>query len=534
VFEDGREIAGGSVLRADLCIVGAGAAGITIARALAGTAISVIVIESGGFESDVDTQALYNGSNVGTTMNSSHGPLALQDLRLRYLGGTTNHWAGWCRPLEPVDFGPTPARPDAAWPFGRETLDPWYELAGAICQIGDFQYESEYWQRAVGISAPLVDTEVVTTRVIQIAFPLRFGEQYRSDLVRARNVRVLLQSNVARLAAAPNGQHVTTAQVATLDGPTWEVEARAFVLATGGIEVPRLLLASNDVRPAGLGNDQDLVGRYFMEHIDVPGGIAILNQPHDAMTLYLGKSQPVPPGRDPDREFGVKGAFVLNETALRRHELLGIEATLGPEPIGHVPLQVDGITSADVAELYARLTGYAPATIAYFRLLGEQAPNPESRVKLVRERDALGMPRVELAWRPTQRDRQSMRRGLALLADELARAGVGRMQVGVGGIVLDSEALTEESVIRAFSVTPNDFDTLDFPLEVGFHHMGTARMADSEQRGVVDANCRVHSIDNLYIAGSAVFPTSGTSTPTFTIVALALRLADHLQREVLA
>ena len=284
----------------------------------------MVVLESGGYVGDTKTQALYDGRNIGTPMNSSHGGLELEDLRLRFLGGTTNHWAGWCRPLEPVDFTATPARPDSSWPFGRDVLDPWYEQAGRVCQIGAFEYESEYWQRKTGISAPLFDSDLVTTRMIQVAFPLPFGEQYRKDLKRARNVRVLLHSNLVNLAAAPNGQHVNAAEVGDA---RWTPVARRgprVRLATGGIEVARLLLASNDVRPNGLGNDNDLVGRYFMDHIDVPGGIAVLTEPSKAMTLYLGESQPVPADRGTKREFGIKGAFdphrgrVAGEWAPRR------------------------------------------------------------------------------------------------------------------------------------------------------------------------------------------------------------------------
>ena len=533
MFEDGRKVADGSVVRADLCIIGGGAAGITIARALSGSSLSVVVLESGGYVGDTATQALYDGRNIGEPMNSSHGGLELEDLRLRFLGGTTNHWAGWCRPLEPVDFTATPARPDSSWPFGREVLDPWYEQAGRVCQIGAFEYESEYWQRKTGISAPLFHSNQVTTRMIQVAFPLPFGEQYRKDLKRAANVRVMLHSNLVNLSASPNGQHVNAAKVATLDGQHWSVEARAFVLATGGIEVARLLLASNDVRPNGLGNDNDLVGRYFMDHIDVPGGIAVLTQPSKAMTLYLGESQPVPANRGTDRHFGIKGAFILTEAALRAKGLLGIEATLVPEQVTHAPRQADGVTSADVAALYRRLSGKAPPTIAYVRLLGEQAPNPASRVTLTTETDALGVPRAQLDWQPTQQDRASLRGALTVFGDELARAGAGRMQVGVGGIEVRYADLGGGSVVKALTVDPAEFDSPDFPLDVGFHHMGTARMAESATRGVVDPNLRVHSVDNLYIGGSATFPTSGTSTPTFTIVALALRLADHLRREVL-
>ena len=136
MLEDARDVPRGSVIPADLCIIGAGAAGITIARQLADSGLSIVVIESGGLDAEADTQALYQGPMTGTPMTSASGDLTLDAIRLRFFGGTTNHWAGWCRPLEPVDFGPTPARPDIGWPLGRETLDPWYVQAGSCASSG--------------------------------------------------------------------------------------------------------------------------------------------------------------------------------------------------------------------------------------------------------------------------------------------------------------------------------------------------------------------------------------------------------------
>ena len=163
MFDDGRKIPRGSILHADLCIIGAGAAGITIARALAGTSLSVILLESGGLEEDTATQSLYKGKMTGVPFPGLDGDLGLDIVRLRYFGGTTNHWAGWCRPLEPIDFRPTPARPDDGWPFGRETLDPWYEQAVNVVQIGPFEDRYPYWSTR-GATPPLLDTDVVTTR----------------------------------------------------------------------------------------------------------------------------------------------------------------------------------------------------------------------------------------------------------------------------------------------------------------------------------------------------------------------------------
>jgi choline dehydrogenase-like flavoprotein len=369
--------------------------------------------------------------------------------------------------------------------------------------------------------------------MIQIAYPLSFGEVYRREVRTAPNVRTILHANVLRLNTDPSGTSVTDVDVSTMSKHQWKVRARAFVLATGGIEVPRLLLASNAVRPKGIGNENDLVGRYFMEHIDVEAGFALLTTPAKALDLYTGFVRDVPEDRIPGRTFGVKGSHILAESTLTREGLLGAEITLAVAASGgrNSPRQSQGINDRDVLELSKALAGTRWPTIAYVRILAEQSPEPDSRVTLGDTRDALGMPRVELDWRVTGDQRRSIRRAAAIFANELGRAGVGRFQVGIGGT---SHIIGADLHFSGFRVEPEKFDAEDFPVGVGYHHMGTARMHTDPQRGVVDEHCRVHSTTNLFIGGSAVFPTSGTSTPTFTIVALALRLADHLQREVLA
>jgi choline dehydrogenase-like flavoprotein len=531
---DARSVPRDTVLQADVCIIGSGAAGITLARTFLGTSHSVLVLESGAYDPDTATQQLYAGDNVGAPMLSGYQPLELDQLRLRQFGGTTNHWAGWCRPLEPVDFTELPARPGTSWPFGREELDPWYVQAMQVCQAGPFEYDWPYWA-AQGLAPPPLETDAVTSRIIQVSFPTPFGEFYRDELVDSENVSVGLWANVTGLRTDGAGGRVVAADVATLDGNSLEVEARVFVVATGGMEVPRLLLASNDVRAAGLGNEHDLVGRYFMEHLEVPGGFLLLWQPPASLGYYDGSSFATPPDRIHHQSVGVKGAHLLSDEVLRTEDLLGVEITLIPLELTNDarPDQVDGVTTLDVAELMARMSQTRPETVAYVRLLAEQAPNPDSRVLLGSERDALGVPQVEVDWRPTADDRQRVRRATEVFADEVSRAGLGRLQVGVGGTIIDWEDAIP-GPLGTYQVNPADFASTDYPVGIGFHHMGTARMHTDPTQGVVDAQCRVHSVENLYVAGSAVFPTSGSSTPTLTIVALALRLAAHLRTVALA
>jgi choline dehydrogenase-like flavoprotein len=321
------------------------------------------------------------------------------------------------------------------------------------------------------------------------------------------------------------GTEVTAAEVATLEGPTATVEARAFVVATGGIEVPRLLLASNDARPGGLGNENDLVGRHFTDHLLVPAGFAVLHRPAAALDLFVDQDQD---------GIAVRAALALTGDAVRDGELLGLEMQLVPGPLAaDAPGQDEGAATTDVGAVLGAVEGTEVASVAYVQALAEQRLDPESRVTLdPRDRDALGMPRVQLDWRVGDEDRASIRQGLGLLGAELGRLGLGRLQAVPGALRYQSDPPPDAGPLAVYGVELDEL-VADFPVAQGFHHMCTTRMADDPGTGVVDADCRVHSVANLYIGGSAVFATPGISTPTLTITALALRLADHLRTRVL-
>ncbi len=229
--------------------------------------------------------------------------------------------------------------------------------------------------------------------------------------------------------------------------------------------------------------------------------------------------------------YDVKGALTVSPQAVLEGELLGLEAQLVAGPLTSPPHQERGPASRDVAALL-RAQGANARAVVYFQTSAEQKPNPQSRVRLTDEVDDLGVPRVALEWRHSQEDRASIIRGLELMAAELGRLGLGRLQIVAGGVSFDPARL-EDEIMAGYVVDTDAIDPADFPVGVGFHHLGTARMASSPGDGVVDEQCRVHSVENLYVGGSAVFPRGGTATPTFTIVALALRLAAHLGDVVL-
>ncbi len=515
MIEDGRSVPSGAILEADVCVVGAGAAGITLARRLASSSLRVVVLESGGYDLDPDIQSLYAGDA------DAPSPYYLDGSRLRYFGGSTNHWAGFCRPLDSTDFEARPWVPARGWPIDPASLVGYYRAAQADCEIGPFDYDGESWVRRIGRDAfhtlPLGDH--FSTSIIQYSPPTLFGKRYGGELERASNIRVLLYSNAVNVDA--EDRLVTGVDVQAWRASQFRVEARATVLACGGVENARLLLASNAKRPRGVGNERDLVGRYFADHpILETGEIAL----RDGLSLELYAGWRA-------GETAGQGVVVLTPSAMAKGGLLNggfflfphftdeqsdaFQALLEiarktragetPEDLGSrlatILRDLDDVVGPAVRRLLRR--GRRVSSLQ-LRLFSEQAPNPDSRVTLDTARDALGMPRAKLDWRLSEIDRRSFEESFALLGRAFGAAQLGRIR----------------------------YDLAEARTAGGFHHMGTTRMSDDPAQGVVDANCRVHGLGNLYVAGSSVFPTTGCSNPTLTIVALARRLADHLAADL--
>ena len=505
---DARNVDWDDTIETDVCIIGAGAAGITLARALRSERRTVCVLEGGGLSGSRDSQSLYEGESEGPALN---GALTysggrgnrnyLWTSRLRYFGGSTNHWAGFCRPLDDLDFANRPWVPHSGWPITKSQLAPYYEQAADVVQIQPFDNKLDEGQGGEG--AVILQSETVATKRFHFSPPTRFGAVYRRELATAERVNVLLNANATDIETNEGGSRVSQIRVATLGGRTFAVRSKVFVLATGGIENARLLLVSDSVQKAGLGNQHDLVGRFFMDHPHVRAGVIVWTDPFSAVERY---------GLWNDED-GTMAVLCLSEHAQRTHELLNVSIAVDsgagsfrrkssaggfPLAIGPAVYQLDRLGEA-------RLSA-EPTNALYSSCFArtEASPNPESRVTLDRDVDAHGVRRAKLAWKLTDLDRRSIWGSMELVARELATTGRGR-------VLLDA----------------NDSDPWR-DVSGGAHHMGTTRMSDDPTRGVVDGNGRVHGVSNLYIAGSSVFPTVGFANPTLTIVALALRLADHL------
>jgi choline dehydrogenase-like flavoprotein len=583
---DARTVPEGKTIETEVCIVGAGAAGITLAREFIGQSFRVCLLESGGLEFDKDTQSLYDGETVGMPYTP------LKAARVRYYGGTTNHWEGWCRPLDEIDFESRDWIPHSGWPFGKSHLVSFYERAQSICQLGHPPYDAEFWEPENAGCLPFLGNRVKTT-TFRFSPPTRFGHTYHDEIARARNITTYLNANAVEIETTRNARNVTRLRIACLQGNQFWVSAKIFILATGGIENARLLLLSSKAQSAGLGNQNDLVGRFFMDHAGLPSGAIVLSDPNILTSLYRRHL------RNPDLRTKIDGGSmekfvtledkqkilswirvgakeekylatvkrILDKNCVSCHMAGGIaffrpltsysevravagvdlshEVSDKPEVMGALTLSqeaqhqeklgnycsllrrvpwshaIEGngfletlsnvITHIDDVTVAAYKKFFKPnAQRKVFRLFHiiEPAPNRDSRVALSTKRDRLGLNRVRLNWQLSASHKRTIRRSQEIIGTELGRAGLGRLMV-----MLD-----------------NDDTSWPSSLEHGWHHMGTTRMHTNSKEGVVDQNCQVHGISNLFIAGSSVFPTYGYSQPTLTIVALAVRLADHVKR----
>ncbi len=502
MIHDANDVDEGRVVQADLCIIGGGPAGLTVADRLRGSDLDVVVLESGGDAWDEHTQSLARGTLTGEPFRFNGGDVTPDTGRLRQLGGTSNHWTGQCRPLDAHDFTVREAVAHSGWPIALDDLAPFYRRAVASCDLATDQWDPAWWSTNAGMPL-LADGDPLRTVVFQFSPPTRFGPSLRPRLASSSNVDVYLWANVTSIDTTADGGHVEQVQVATLAGRRWTVRAPRFVLATGGIEVPRLLLASDGVHPAGVGNGNDLVGRYFMDHPHAIAGRVQFATPAEAWAFYTIGARNLPGGTtelawaglsaSPDEQarLGLANASV---------QLWSADA----EGLSRDDRDVDTVGAEAVGRL---LHASPPApTTAVMSVRTEQHPDPDSRVTLNDDRDDLGMRRVDVDWKVGDEDRDTLRRTVELVGRRLGALGLARVEVDPSGRPIE-----------------------DWPVEVGNHHMGTARMSDDPASGVVDADCLMHEVDNLYIAGSAVFPTSGMANPTLTIVALAHRLADHLR-----
>jgi len=538
MIDDLRSLPSGTRIKADVCVIGAGIAGISLARELAQFGLQVCLVEGGGLDYEADSQALYDGQSVGETVSLLGG-------RLRYFGGSGNHWGGRCATLDPIDLRRRAWVPMSGWPMQRSDLQPYYDRAAVVAGFAAPWQSDTQTIAELGARLPGVDSAVLQPFLWRYAAAapggnaiFNWADAYQRELRAARDVRVLVHANFQGFTTrAGERGRVDSLTVASLSGSTASIVAGSYVVSCGGIENARLLLLAAERGGGGFGSDHDVLGRYFAQHsMAIPATIysssdrmAVLQEQYNILKL-------------PDRR-EVEIGLALSAAAQEEHQVLNCSAYLEylGDPASGLALAQEvwrsllqgrwpddmgdkaaGI-AADLPEVLGGLrrrlaAGHTlsregakgiPSRSAQVRLWIEQAPDPRSRIALASERDRLGLRRVKVDWRFSELERTTAATMARLIGTEFARLDIGRCKFEpwvLGNAIALSEALTES-----------------------FHYTGATRMSEDPAVGVVDADCRVHGMRNLYVAGSSVFSTAGQVSPTFTIVALALRLADRLR-----
>ncbi len=531
----------------DVCIAGGGAAGLTLAHDLSGHGLSVLLLEAGGLKETKASQSLFEGELADPAVHPW-----LHHFRVRAMGGASRIWGGRCIPYDPIDFEARAWAPGPGWPIGLQTLTPYYETAQVAAEAGAFDYDpaSALPGRQAEL-APGLDGATFVTRLERFSRPTDFWKRYGQALTQARDVQVLMNAPIKAVRLAPDGGRVDHLEVLRPDGTGLAVRARRYVLAAGGLETVRILLASDDIKACGVGGDHGHLGRYYMSHLAAAAGEIRFARPEQIAFDYETDGEGV----------YVRRRLTLTAEAQRRAECLNVVfRTHLPDPAD--PAHGDPILSAMfmVKDLilyeYSRkfreraitlgdrlghvrnILAGAPRLAAFSSrfvhkrwfsdrqmpsvVLGsrtgayalefhaEQAPNPDSRLTLSDQRDALGQRRLRADWRTSDIDYESLKRAYALLADELKRTGVGELRYDAEDVA--AKARREGAY--------------------GGHHLGAARMAEDPRQGVVDTDCRVHGVGDLFVASGAVLPTSSQANPTLTILALTLRISAQIRREL--
>lgn len=524
----------GADLTTDVCVIGAGAAGITVALEFAGPGHDVLVLVGGGPQHEAEAQRLNESEVVGLAHRSIH------EGRARVLGGATTLWAGQALPLDDIDFRVRDWVPDSGWPLSRAELEPFYRRAERWMHLGPMTYDERSWP-PTRLAPPPFDRSKLRPMVSQFSPRPDFRVAYRADLERAGNVRVLLRAHATEVLTNESATAVERVEVRSLAGKTGSVRARAYVVCCGGIDTARLLLASNRVEPNGVGNRHDLVGRYFQDHPHQNIAQCAVIVPRDRKAL--------PATFDTCYHNGIKYAPKIASSVdwQERHRLLNVAGDLCYEAPEDSAVEAAKLLRRALRRRDRGTSGAScrarPGTRRSGRASWPRRPTgTSSRSRRWPTAAARSTSACRSSSGPTRRAASGSATsatpsgcaGRAVLDWRLTGMELRTIEAFVGTVAGEFERLGIGTIDLATLALPDDPGRLDRYAHDGSHHMGTARMHDDPRRGVVDHHCRVHGVENLFVGSSAVFPTGGFSNPTLTILALCARLCDHLKQNVLA
>jgi choline dehydrogenase-like flavoprotein len=518
-------------IEADICIVGSGPAGLTIAGELIETGKSIWVIESGINGIDSKTQKLYQYENIGANR------VASQDLiRIRSYGGTSSLWSGRVAVFSDIDFSKREWVDFSGWPIDRNDLEPYFERANEILGLGPNIYDgslfdilkvkrtdlelnldslcSEFWQFSKSKSVK--------------GEPTRFAKDFNPK--DSDNLNILLNANLTNINTNSTASKIKSITVKSLDGKTKTIAAKTVVLCCGGIENARVLLASKSQSEKGVGNQNDMVGRFFMDHpycelgeFDVQKSKKLI----DRFGHYWLDDEN-------GRHVFLHG-LALSKEIQKKEKLLNCSAYLvGDDDIDEswliakrflMDIKALKFKASTLKDLISLLLNTNKIIDGFFRryykkrppilqskriAIGcnvEQQPDPDSRITLSDQKDLLGMPLARIDWKISEKERKSVIRMMDVISEEFSNLGLPVLQ-------------------KAEWIYKKDWKDNFYDVA---HHIGSTRMSNEPEKGVVDKNCKVYGVEGLYIAGSSIFPTAGTANPTLMIVLMSLRLANHIK-----
>jgi choline dehydrogenase-like flavoprotein len=503
---------------ADICIVGSGAASLAMLTKFYNTKHKVIVIEAGEENVTDKNQEIYNVIAPYHPFEGAHNG------RFRVFGGSTTRWGGQSLPLDKIDFRKREWLPDSGWPIPYDNVSKYYSEVDSFLRLDPAGYDNDIF--ALLKEQALPEASELQFRFSKWSPAPNLREHYRKIISTSSNINLLINANLRHIKLTEDHKDVQELVVKNFNNKQGRITAKKYVLACGGIENARILLASNSQLPNGVGNSRDLVGRFLQDHPRAEVATLTVSKKQQAYFnyFYLGKTRILPRFFFSD-DFQAKNK-ILNTTAFvefytKEDDVFTIakeiyrkqvRGTLSLEELKQALRLVKNIPQLlQIAKhYYIDRKVYTPNALARLNVMTEAPPLRENTVSLSSEVDALGMPKAIVKWKIDETVRQTFVATTHTICNYLTSAGFGKIEI-------DDWLNSEDWVTH---------------VRDSKHHIGTTRMASSPENGVVDENCKVFDLSNLYIAGSSVFPTSGQSNPTATLIALAFRLANRLKEEV--
>ncbi len=540
----------------DICIVGAGISGITLAKKLSELGNDVTLVEAGGERGHSGYQDIFKGE-----IENYHTDSPLTQFRSSQLGGTSGFWGGRCIPFDEMDFKKRSYIKNSGWPIGLVDIEPFYPEALELCEAGAFEF-SPRAPKLFGPDFPY-DSQELDSALKQLTErwspPTNFWKKYHESLKKHANLTVIYNAVCSELTLTDNLQKITSSKFLTTQDTKLWIRSNNYILAAGGVENVRILLNNNSQLPNGIGNKNDNVGRYYMSHLNGVIGEFTLSSPEHSKTntyyrdecgvfvrnyigICSGKliEQKIPnislrphfhAVGDPIHGSSILSAiyYAKNVRAIARRVPMNLDPIGGLSKDALMKLHFGHFRN--LLQDFPGLASFVPSFLlnnvlgtrripsilqqpkdGSFPMLyqSEQTPLPTSRIYLGKRKDQFGHRRIKIHYDVADSDFEAIIRAHQLFKQQVEDSKVGKFEF------IDLELVKE----MRRQMQP-----------VQGHFIGGTRMSTQPQKGVTDLNCKVFSVENLFIAGSSVFPTNAAANPTLTIIALALRLAAHLNSD---